>query len=262
VFSFTGYTYVYKRCTTKTNLYTSRHQLQICSPKKDESVSLYILFVCTQTNTHDTPEVDRATCCQLPNETEDICSRSNCTLPCTKPELEIDSISNRKSPLSQAFFIESSGNGALSYRQACAVESLALHNPNLTVNILFTDADINTSLDTVQKLVENYANVQLISINVDEYMAGTVLDHWYHCTNWRNGSYHVNNLSNALRLLTVYKFGGYYFDLDIISVRSVTSYRNFLAAESDKDVNNGVIHADSKHPFIELAITDFVANFR
>jgi lactosylceramide 4-alpha-galactosyltransferase len=185
-------------------------------------------------------------------------------LPCTEPEFENDSTNSHFSQdRDKAFFIESSSNGALSYRQACAVESLALHNPNLTVNVLFTDVKINTSLDNIpQKLVENYANIQLMSINVDEYMAGTVLEHWYQCTNWRSGSYHINNLSNALRLLTVYKFGGYYFDLDIISVRPVTSYRNFVAAVDREIVNNNVIHADAKHAFIELAIDDFVTNFR
>ena len=120
----------------------------------------------------------------------------------------------------------------------------------------------NSSLATLQKLVEKYTNVQLVSLNVDEYMAGTLMEHWYHCTDWRKGSYHVNNLSNALRLLTVYKYGGYYFDLDIISMHPVTYYRNFVAAESDKTVNNDVIHADLKHPYIELAIKDFVINFR
>jgi lactosylceramide 4-alpha-galactosyltransferase len=121
---------------------------------------------------------------------------------------------------------------------------------------------INADLDTVQQLMENYANVQLIDIKVDEYMAGTLMEHWYQCTDWRKGTYHVNNLSNALRLLTVYKFGGYYFDLDVISVRPVTSYRNFVAAVDREIVNNNVIHADAKHRFIELAIKDFVTNFR
>jgi lactosylceramide 4-alpha-galactosyltransferase len=161
-----------------------------------------------------------------------------------------------------AFFIETTGNGTLNYRQACAVESLALHNSNLKIHVLFTDAKINESLVTLQTLVKNYANVQFVRLNVDEYMAGTLMDHWYHCTDWRSGSYHVNNLSNALRLLTVYKYGGYYFDLDIISVRPVTYYRNFVAAESDKHVNNDVIHADLKNAFIETAIKDFVFNFR
>jgi lactosylceramide 4-alpha-galactosyltransferase len=48
------------------------------------------------------------------------------------------SVSSLKSDGSNAFFIETSGSGGLNIRQACAVvESLAFHNPNLTVNVLF-----------------------------------------------------------------------------------------------------------------------------
>jgi lactosylceramide 4-alpha-galactosyltransferase len=69
-------------------------------------------------------------------------------------------------------------------------------------------------------------------------------------------------LSNGLRLLTLSKYGGYYFDLDIISVRPVTFYRNFVAAQDHNDVNNDVIHADLNNPVIQLAIKDFIINFK
>ncbi len=208
------------------------------------------VYVCIQKSLNDTTsvtKVDRATCCLHSNQSEDICGRSNCTSSCTEPRDSIPELKNdhtRYQHLSQnkenAFLIETTGNGALNYRQACAVESLALHNPNLTVNVFFTDAKINNSFVTLQKLVEKYANVQFFSLDVSEFMTGTLMEHWYHCTDWRRGSFHVNNLSNALRLLTVYKYGGYYFDLDVISVRPVTYYRNFVAAESENDVNSDI----------------------
>jgi lactosylceramide 4-alpha-galactosyltransferase len=47
------------------------------------------------------------------------------------------SVSSLKSDGSNAFFIETSGSGGLNIHQACAAESLAFHNPNLTVNVLF-----------------------------------------------------------------------------------------------------------------------------
>jgi lactosylceramide 4-alpha-galactosyltransferase len=210
-----------------------------------------------------TTTVDRATCCLSANQQEDICGRKNCTFTCTEPEPSIPELESDPANFNsnRAFFIETSGSGGLSVRQACAVESLALHNPNLTVYVLFVNVKINTSLDTVQELEKKYNNVHLISINLDDYMAGTALEHWYHCSDWRNGFY-VNNLSNGLRLLTLSKYGGYYFDLDIISVRPVTYYRNFVAAQDHNDVNNDVIHADLNNPVIQLAIKDFIINFK
>lgn len=142
------------------------------------------------------------------------------------------------------------------------MESLALHNANLTISVLFVDVPINISIVVLQQLKEKYNNIQLVSIDLDDYLVGTVLEHWYHCTDWKKGSYHANNLSNGLRLLTLEKYGGYYFDLDIISVRPVTYYRNFVALQDAAGLNNDVIHADLKNPFIEMAIQDFVANFQ
>jgi hypothetical protein len=60
------------------------------------------------------------------------------------------------------FFIETSGSGDLSFRQACAVESLALHNPNLTVYVLFVNVKINSSVSTLNVLKKEYENIRLI----------------------------------------------------------------------------------------------------
>lgn len=162
----------------------------------------------------------------------------------------------------KAFFIETSGSATLNFRQACAVESLALHNPNLTVNVLFVGGQINASLVTLKKLKEKYGNIHLMSSSLDDYMAGTPLEYWYHCNGWRDGPFHVSHLSDGLRFLTLHKFGGYYFDLDVISVRPVTDFRNFVAAESDDYLGSGVLHAEFKNPVMELAVKDFAANYR
>jgi lactosylceramide 4-alpha-galactosyltransferase len=45
-------------------------------------------------------------------------------------------------------------------------------------------------------------------------------------------------------------------------VRPVTYYRNFVAAQDHNDVNNDVIHADLNNPVIQLAIKDFIINFK
>jgi hypothetical protein len=75
-------------------------------------------------------KLDRRTCCLSPNGLEDVCGRRNCTLPCTNPnpfipELKKDPAESHFSrDRDRAFFIETSGSGDLSFRQAYAVESL------------------------------------------------------------------------------------------------------------------------------------------
>jgi lactosylceramide 4-alpha-galactosyltransferase len=175
-----------------------------------------------------------------------------------------------KSDGSNAFFIETSGSGGLNIRQACAVESLAIHNPNLTVNVLFVMDDghhqkqnkSKVMIKTLENLREKYENVQFIVADLGEYLAGTLLEKWFHCTDWRTGPYHVAHLSDGLRLLTLHQFGGYYFDLDVILVRPVTFYRNFAAAESGSEFGNSVIHADYGHPIMQLAVNDFTSNYK
>ncbi|KAI9559845.1 hypothetical protein GHT06_013852 [Daphnia sinensis] len=162
----------------------------------------------------------------------------------------------------RAFLWETAGNDTLDIRQACAVESLALHNPNVTAYVLFSQERVNSSSITLRTLTEKYKNIRIVGINMDDYMAGTALEHWYKFTDWRNGPYHVSHFSDALRFTTLSKYGGYYFDLDIIHVRPVTYYRNFIATEDGTSASAGAIHADYGHPVMQMAVNDFPANYR
>lgn len=151
----------------------------------------------------------------------------------------------------------------MGFRQACAVESLAYHNPDINVFVLFVDAVVNvSSTSTMYQLKQQYKNIDFISINLDDYLAGTPLEHWFHCTNWREGPYHVSHLSDGLRFLTLSKYGGYYFDLDVIQVRPVFFAHNFVALEHDNGLGSCSIHADYGHPLMKMAVEEFAADYR
>ena len=208
-------------------------------------------------------KIERSRCCVGPRMVEDVCGRANCTRDCLDPiRLPIDDDGREN-----AFFLETSGSGILNIRQACAVETLAFHNRNLNVNVFFMEdgqKKINRSkvVETVQKLQIKYKNIQIFIVSLDEYLAGTALEKWYHCTNWRKGPYHVSHLSDGLRFLTLNKYGGYYFDLDVLMVKPVTYYRNFVSSPSDYTIASNSIHADLENPIMEMAIKDFVSNYR
>ena len=210
-----------------------------------------------------TDRIDRGTCCLSRIYAVDICGWPNCTKQCPFPKLSIPELEddNAKLQKQKGFFLETRGDGVLNIRQACSVESLALHNPNLIVYVLFTGGKINFSAATVQTLKEKYENIRMLEVNLDDYMAGTPLEHWYHCTDWRNGSYHVSHLSDGLRFLTLAKFGGYYFDLDVILVRPLTDYRNFVSMESGDSMSSAALHADYGHPFMQMATEEFPRNY-
>ena len=85
--------------------------------------------------------IERSRCCLDGPASGDICGREDCLWPCPLEPIADDyyrhfneSAGNRE----KAFFLETSGASTLNFRQACVVESLAYHNPNLTVHLLMT----------------------------------------------------------------------------------------------------------------------------
>lgn len=117
-------------------------------------------------------------------------------------------------------------------------------------------------MTAIQHLQVVYNNIRFISVNMNDFLAGTRLEYWYHCTDWRDGQFHVSHLSDGLRFLTLSKYGGFYFDLDVIQVRPVTYYRNFVAEESTgTTLGSCAIHADYRHPLMEMATLEFTENY-
>ena len=161
-----------------------------------------------------------------------------------------------------AFFLETTGSGMLNHRQACAIESLGRLNPSLSVRLLMSGDRIQYNATTIlSELMNEYKNVFVYLINMDDYVAGTPLESWYFCTNWRKGPYTVAHLSDAIRLLTISKFGGYYFDLDFVFLQPITTYKNFIVAEQANSVANGAFHFDLDQPLIHMALEDFHTNY-
>lgn len=204
----------------------------------------------------------RSRCCMAGNTSSgsDMCGRPDCLWPCPYPALQEHKHLNVTQD--KAFFHETSGATFLNFRQACVVESLAFHNPNLTVHLLMTGQHLDLNSVTMKTLRLNYPNVQITSINLGDYMVATPLERWYFCTEWNRGWYAVAHLSDALRFLTLSKYGGYYFDLDVIQLRPVTPYRNFVVAEDGDKLGSSVIHVDHQHPIIRTAVETFAADYK
>ena len=176
------------------------------------------------------------------------------------PNLEKEQ--KRSGGTQRAFFLETQGVNELNYRQACSVESFALLNPNILVYVLFMNSTAVNRKAATFKALRHYNNTQLVAVNIDEYVAGTPIEHWYHNTTWREGPYHVAHLRDSLRLLTLAKYGGFYVDLDIIFTQPVTYLRNFIATEDGEKASNGVMHADLGYPLMRMVVEEFPKNYK
>lgn len=198
-------------------------------------------------------------CCAHPGVDRDVCNRRSC-VPCTFKDEHRGLLEDHVKRGEQVFFHETSGKSSLDFRQACAVESAARNDPALTIRVLMT-GEINKTTPSMLGLL-HYPNVRISHLSLATYFFATPLDGWYFCSDWNRRRYAVSHLSDALRFLTLYKFGGYYLDLDFVMLKSIMGQRNFVGAEDEMWLAAGALHADHQHPVIEQAIEEFKTTYK
>uniref|UniRef100_A0AAG5D802 Alpha 1,4-glycosyltransferase domain-containing protein n=1 Tax=Anopheles atroparvus TaxID=41427 RepID=A0AAG5D802_ANOAO len=169
------------------------------------------------------------------------------------------------------FFHETScskdGLVRLNARQACAIESAARANPQWNVFVLFA-APVGFQNRTTQPIVDallDYRNVHLRYVNLTTYANDTPLEEWMQNGEIFRSQYMNSHLSDVMRYLTLYKYGGTYLDLDVVVRRSFEKLEpNYAGAESTRWVAAGVMNFESKghgHELAEMCVRDLLANF-
>uniref|UniRef100_A0A9I3BD26 Alpha 1,4-glycosyltransferase domain-containing protein n=1 Tax=Anopheles coluzzii TaxID=1518534 RepID=A0A9I3BD26_ANOCL len=169
------------------------------------------------------------------------------------------------------FFHETScwkdGIVRLNARQACAIESAARANPEWNVYVLFA-APVgfrnHTILPVLDALLE-YPNVHLRYVNLTTYANDTPLKEWMAGGEVLRSKYLNSHLSDVMRYLTLYKYGGTYLDLDVIVQQSFEKMKpNYAGAESFHLINSAVMSLESKghgHELAEMCVRDLLTNF-
>lgn len=172
----------------------------------------------------------------------------------------------------QLFFIESAGNTSTRGRFACAVESAILQS-ELEVKFIFTSSYVNLSIDpNFCSLVLNYypQRLKLFTMNWENLMKDTpqegILDRW----KLSPIRFQMIYLSDMIRPALFYKYGGFYADMDVITLKSLKSIKNSYGMEGPLDpktipescvlppdkphtgsgINNGVGHFERGNNFV------------
>uniref|UniRef100_A0A182PCN3 Alpha 1,4-glycosyltransferase domain-containing protein n=1 Tax=Anopheles epiroticus TaxID=199890 RepID=A0A182PCN3_9DIPT len=155
----------------------------------------------------------------------------------------------------------------LNPRQACAIESAARLNPGWKVYVLFA-APVgfrNRSDQPILEALLEYRNVHLRYVNLTTYANETPLEEWMESGEIFRSLYMNSHLSDVMRYLTLYKYGGTYLDLDVIVQRPFeTMEPNYAGAESVRWVAAGVMNFEPKghgHELAEMCVRDLLANF-
>ncbi|KAL5280286.1 hypothetical protein ACFFRR_004329 [Megaselia abdita] len=156
----------------------------------------------------------------------------------------------------------------LNSRQSCAIESAALKNPSFDVFVLFASPTFfpETIRSPAILSLLRYRNVFLRNNNLWNYTKDTPAEEWFKSGALFKSFFVTAHVSDFLRLMTLWRWGGIYMDLDVIVKESFeTIDLNFAGAESDILVANGVMSFDSSgfgHYIVDLILKKFIGDFR
>lgn len=189
-------------------------------------------------------------------------------------KLEDILLSSRKpQPGKSIFFHETSCSSSaenilsLTARQACAIESAALSNPNFDVFLLYASPKFfnNKSSDPILDSILSYPNVYIRNLNLWTYAADTPIYDWLINDELFSSKYVLSHISDFLRYLTLWRWGGTYLDLDVIVQKSLENIpSNYAGAESENFIAAGVMNFDATgfgHEIAELCLRDFQMHF-
>lgn len=137
-------------------------------------------------------------------------------------------------------------------RQACSIESAAKSNPHANIWTLFTSpvgiVRKNSTNSAVLKALDAYRNIRLRNLDLWQYAKGTPAEKWVLQPDLLESKYLFAHTSDFLRLLSLYKFGGTYLDLDVMVVKSFANLsQNYCGVESSNYIASGVLSFDAQH---------------
>ena len=150
----------------------------------------------------------------------------------------------------------------MSFRELCAIESAAKHNPQSKILVFSIKATIHDS-----EIFKKHKNIKFKLINLNETFNNTVLHEFWFKNKLSAAIYpifRVSHLSDALRFLLIYKYGGVYSDLDTITIKDfsfIRKFNGFGTLENPQFVQAGVLHFSKKHPFILKCLNSFNKNY-
>ena len=97
-----------------------------------------------------------------------------------------------------------------------------------------TSKSLNLSrTNSTCQIYTNYPNIQFYSVNLTDVFSGTPLAAIENRLN-KNADHAATHLSDLMREAVIYKFGGFYMDLDFVVLRSLLGFKNVQTMEDSK----------------------------
>ncbi|CAN7992674.1 unnamed protein product, partial [Ixodes hexagonus] len=168
---------------------------------------------------------------------------------------------------SKLFLVTDPGR-TLTRRQACVVQSAALHNPSFDVHLLMLSHPSQNSVpldcreDTLfLKPLSRMKNVHIWNLQTTDLFHGTYLHGWLErFLSGRPG--HTSHLLDAIRVLTLWNFGGTFLDLDFLVLRSFQHrLDNSVLEDGGGFLTARFLSFEKGHPLLGVWLKDFNLNY-
>ena len=126
-------------------------------------------------------------------------------------------------------------------------------------------SDFLASIADIIKKQDRKISLNIREATMDSLLVGTPLGHFYDITPAdKLGRYEKQNKANALRLALLYKYGGFYMDLDMVVFKEPRFHLPGpgLGLENKDHANNAaLLFPSAKSSFLEHSMESFVENY-
>lgn len=157
-------------------------------------------------------------------------------------------------------------------REFLAVDALFKSNPDSCLMILSTTImDVVYGFRILKPIVDRGFRVKAITPDLNFLFENTPAKSWFdHIKNGNRDPGEIplaQNLSNLIRLVVLYKYGGVYLDTDFIPLKDFSGLQNSIGAQSANPsgnwtrLNNAVLIFDKNHPLLYKFIEEFALTF-
>ena len=157
------------------------------------------------------------------------------------------------------FLVETSGRNQLTPKEMCVLESVAKNHPTNQVYLLLTSPIFQDK--NFQVVKKKYGNLQAKYLRIPSLIYGSPISDLSWIEIIEDSKYSVSHLSDLLRYLILYNFGGTYLDLDALVIKPLPNLTNFLGRESYEYLNSAVLRFQKHHPILVKFLQYLKSNF-
>ncbi len=134
----------------------------------------------------------------------------------------------------QMYYVDTGERTFFKGRECCAIESAAINSKLPQIVVVMTSKTLQLDQSNCTKnLYEKYDNIKFFHSTFKDLFRDLPIEgveNRYDPTmKWAK-----TKISNFLRTALLFKYGGFYCDLDVITLRPLTGLRNFLQLETDQ----------------------------